>query len=204
MAEVQSITPRKNRPPSSTGIADADLVAAAKEGDRWASDALYRRYVGPVGGMATRLLASMPDAEDVVHDAFLKAFQKLHTLREPERFRSWLFRIAVTEARMALRKKRVRSLVGLHLVEDATLALLAAKEIDGETRAELARLDDVLGTMPAIERIAWMLRHVEGQTLEEVAEHSGCSLATVKRRLRAASGRIERHACTAAHEGERR
>ncbi len=189
LAEVLSISKKRT---SQAGIADADLVEAVKVGDRWGSDALYRRYAGPVGGMATRLLANRQDADDVVHDSFLKAFQKIHTLRDPSRFRSWIFSIAVSEARMLFRKRQLRSIIGYHLIEDATLEMLSA-EPDGETRAELAALDVVLRTMPTEQRIAWTLRHVEGQSLEETARHCGCSLATIKRRLRAASTRVQRH-----------
>lgn len=190
LAEVHPIPEKRT---SRSGIADADLVEDVKTGDRWAFDALYRRYAGAIGGMATRLLASRQDADDVVHDTFLKAFQKLHTLRDPARFRSWLFSIAVSEARMLLRKRKVRSIVGYHLIEDATLEMLASRDCDGETRVELAALDALLRTMPTEDRIAWVLRHVEGQSLEETAKHCGCSLATIKRRLRAAADRVKRH-----------
>ncbi len=175
-----------------TPITDEELVAAARNGDRWAIDALYRRYARPVGNMATRLLANQSDAEDVVHDSFLRALSKLDTLREPSRFRGWLFQIAVSECRMRLRKRRLRSMIGFHLIEDASLSSLAREDVSGETRAELANLDKALRRLAPDHRIAWMLRHVEGRSLEEVADHCQCSLATIKRRLKAASEYISK------------
>lgn len=194
MADVRDISTARRRlaPAQTKSITDAALVGAAVDGDRAACDALYRRYAAPIGGTVTRLIACRADAEDIVHDSFLKAFRKLPTLREPSAFRGWLFRIAVSEARMFLRKQKVRSAIGFHRVEDASLEELASKGIDGERRAELGHIDSALKKMSADERIAWMLRHVEGFTLEEAAEHCGCSLATIKRRIKSANERIER------------
>jgi RNA polymerase sigma-70 factor (ECF subfamily) len=76
--------------------------------------------------------------------------------------------------------------------DDATLEQLASKDCPQETRAELALLAKALDRLSAAERIAWMLRHVEGLPLEEIAQECECSLATVKRRIAAAAKRIER------------
>lgn len=188
----QDLAVDSRRAGADASISDADLVVAAADGDRWARDALYRRYARSLGGAATRLLGTRQDVDDIVHDTFLRAFQKLSTLREPQRFRPWLFAIATTQVRMLLRRRRLRSFVGLHIVEDASLERLAAKDLDAEARLELKELDRALKTLSADQRIAWMLRHVEGHTLEETAIECGCSLATIKRRLRSASQEIDR------------
>jgi RNA polymerase sigma-70 factor (ECF subfamily) len=71
--------------------------------------------------------------------------------------------------------------------------LLASPDASPEVHAELAKLDRVLATIPANQQIAWMLRYVEGQMLEDVAQACNCSLATIKRRITAADARIRAH-----------
>jgi RNA polymerase sigma-70 factor (ECF subfamily) len=73
---------------------------------------------------------------------------------------------------------------------DAGLANLAAPATPPDTRETLRRLDGVLATLPAAQRVAWMLRNVEGQSLPEVASACACSLATAKRRIAAADERL--------------
>lgn len=172
-------------------IGDADLVLRAKSGDRSAEDQLYRRYAGTVMGLVVRLLGSRQDAEDVVHDAFVTAFEKLPGLREPAAFRGWLTTIAVTRVRRVIRRRRLQRALGLLPGrEDAALEHLAATTASPQIRAELAVVDRVLQQLPANERIAWMLRIVEGHRLEDVARLAGCSLATAKRRIAAAQRKM--------------
>lgn len=182
---------RRLEPVASPSIADGDLVRRAVAGDAWAEDALYRRHARPIAGLVARLLGSKQDAEDVVHDAFVHAFQKLDRLREPDAFRGWLSRIAITQVRRVIRRRRLaRSLGLLPLGDDAALEQLASSAVSPEVRAELAVVDGILRRLPTNDRIAWMLRVVEGHRLEEVAELSGCSLATAKRRIAAAQKRM--------------
>ena len=65
--------------------------------------------------------------------------------------------------------------------------------ISAETRAELAAVGRTLAQVPTNERLAWMLRHVDGEPVAEVARLCGCSLATAKRRIAAAAQHLERH-----------
>lgn len=168
-------------------IDDASLVARALEGDRRAEDRLYRRHAPAVSRTVVRLLGTRLDAEDVVHDAFVIAFEKLATLREPAAFRGWLMRIAVVRVRRIIRRRRLKRALGLlPMADDAGLEALATKDAGPDVRAELAVIDRVRERLPADQRIAWTLRMVEGYRLEEVAELAGCSLATAKRRIAAA------------------
>ena len=73
---------------------------------------------------------------------------------------------------------------------DATLEAIADTGLGADARVELAEIDRVLGDLPADLRIAWVLRHVEGHTVRDVSRLAGCSLATAKRRLAAAHGRV--------------
>jgi RNA polymerase sigma-70 factor, ECF subfamily len=186
MRPALRIVPKKpeNEAPS---IADADLVLRVQSGDRWAEDALYRRYARAVFGLVMRLLGSAEEVEDVVHDAFVTAFEKMNRLREPSAFRAWLMQIAITHVRRVLRRRRLRRALGLlPSAEAASFERFASNTVSPETRADLAVVDGILSRLPSDQRIAWVLRHVEGHRLEEIADLCRCSLATVKRRIGAA------------------
>jgi RNA polymerase sigma-70 factor, ECF subfamily len=166
------------------GGSDGELVARALAGERIALQLLYRRHVAPVTERVTRLLARSGEAEDVVQDAFVAAFAELGRLNDPSRFGPWLMRIAVHQAQRRFRRRRLLARLGLDRgQDDARLEQVAAPELSPEERIQLSRLDQALGELPVPLRLAWMLRHVEGCELAEVAEQCRCSLATVKRRI---------------------
>ena len=173
---------------------DEELARRIGRGDRWAEEALYRRYVGTVYATVRRLLGNSEEAEDVVQDTFACAFEIWDQLREPARVKHWLLQIAVRKVHRRFRRRKLLRALGLdRSVDDATLCSMARAEATAETRAELSLLDDVLKKLPAAERVAWMLRYVEGLKLQEIAEDCSCSLATAKRRIAAAHARVETH-----------
>lgn len=173
---------------------DADLVRRALRGDRWAEEALYRRHVQAVNGLATRLLGRTAEAEDVTQDTFVTALNELADLRQADSFRSWLLRIAVHQVHRRFRRRRLLRTLGLDRGDDdALLEKLADHRSDVQARAELAELDTILSRLPSKDRVPWMLRHVEGYQLEEIAEICDCSLATVKRRIQSAHRRVLHH-----------
>jgi RNA polymerase sigma-70 factor (ECF subfamily) len=175
-------------------VSDAELVDRATRGDRWCREVLYRRHAGYLLGLATRLCGSRGDAEEVVQDAFIAGFEQLRTLRDPGALRVWLGQIVVNLVRHRLRRLKLLRLVGLDRgADDATLESLAAPGLHPEACGELALLDRVLARLRADLRIAWMLRHVEGLELTEVAAVCGCSLATIKRRLSDADAVVRVH-----------
>lgn len=180
--------------PAGDSVSDAALVERAVSGDRWAMEALYRRHVRRVTNAVTRVLGRSADADDVVQDAFIVAFDRLEELREPAAFRGWLARIAMNEVRGRLRKRRLLRRLALDRGEDdVSLESLAITDASPEVKAELARIDRVLARMGAEPRMAWMLRYVEGWALDEIAVALDCSLATAKRRIKDAQDHIEAH-----------
>lgn len=175
-------------------VSVTELVERIGRGDRWAEEAFYRRHVALVQSTVRRLLGRTAEAEDVVQDAFVTAFEIWDQLREPEHARNWLLTIAVRKVHRRFRRRRLSRLLGLdQTTDDATLEALARPDLGGEARAELALLDRVLRTVPPEARIAWMLRHVEGSSLEEVAVLCECSLATIKRRISVADAKVSEH-----------
>jgi len=180
---------------------DAELVSRVRSGERWAADALYRRHAPDVLRVVLRLTANRADAEDVLHDAFVRALARLDSLRDAAAFAGWLTRIAIQEARMKLRRANMLRRLGFGHVADATLDALAAEGIDPASHTELARIAKELQRFSADERIAWVLRHVEGRDLQEIADLTDVSLATAKRRLTRASDTLRTHLALNNEEG---
>jgi RNA polymerase sigma-70 factor (ECF subfamily) len=171
---------------------DERLVERARAGDRDAEEAIYRRHVVYLAGMILRLVGSAVEAEDVLHDTFVLALQELPRLRAGTALRPWLARIAVSQVHRRFRRRRLLRVLGMDGGEIVPLDSIASAQAGPEVRAQLAALGRVLGALPVEQRIAWSLRFIEGSTLEEVADACGCSLATAKRRVQAASERVQR------------
>jgi RNA polymerase sigma-70 factor, ECF subfamily len=162
---------------------DDKLVARARQSDLGAFEALYRRHAGFAMNLAVRIQGSANDAEDIVHDAFLRANERLSELRDGSAFRAWLGSIVVRLVRTRLRRRRFLGSLGLSNPEPIELDAIASPNADPESRVLLAQVYSLLQTMPADDRIAWTLRHVDHHRLEVVATLTDCSLATVKRRI---------------------
>jgi len=173
-------------------LPDETLVALSAQGDVRAFERLYRRYAGFAFNLAVRISGTTEDVEDTVHDAFLRAFGSLAELRNPGAFRNWLGSIVVNAMRSRLRRARLQRLVGLGRAHDPVdLESIASSSAPPGARAEIAQIYALLRTLPVNDRIAWTLRFVEGHDLKSAAELAGCSLATVKRRIRRAQSFLE-------------
>jgi RNA polymerase sigma-70 factor (ECF subfamily) len=162
-------------------------------GERRAEEILYRRHAPSVLRLATRLLRSNEDAMDVLQDAFVTALEDLKSLRDHDAFGGWVHRIAVRLVHRRFRRRRLLGWLGLGGGEEVSLEELADHTVSQESRMELRWLDGALARIDDRERIAWMLRHVEGLALDEVAAACDCSLATVKRRIASADSVVQRH-----------
>lgn len=172
-------------------LTDAQLVALSRAGDREAFEGLYRRHAAFALNLAVRIQGGVGDVEDIVHDAFLKAHDRLEELREDAAFRGWLASIVVRLVRSRLRRGRLLGSLGLGQQEPIDLDALAAEGAGPETRVLLAQIYSVLRRIPVDQRIAWILRYVDKHTLVDVAKMVGCSLATVKRRISAAQAVLD-------------
>jgi len=173
---------------------DRELVSLVLAGDKRAEERLYRAHVRAVSALAARLLGRSDEAQDVIQDAFLSALSRLPQLRDGALFRAWLLRITVHEVHRRFRRRKLLRLLGFAGgVDDCALAELATPGMSADEHVELTCLDRVLASMPTRERIAWMLRHVEGYELTEVASACDTSLASVKRWIARADERLRAH-----------
>lgn len=183
------------------GLEDGRLVALVARGETQAFETLYRRYAAFAINLAVRIQGNSRDVEDVVHDAFLRAHDKLSELRDGQAFKGWLGAIVVSLIRSRLRKRRLMGAFGLTSKDPIDLDSIASETAGPEARAQLAQVYALLQTMPADERIAWTLRHVERHRLEAIAELLDCSLATAKRRITRAQRFIQDHFVAPFEEG---
>lgn len=172
---------------------NGDLVRSALDGNGWAHEALFRRHGRMAGGLAHRLLSgSGIEADDVVQDAFVAAFRLLSTLREPEAFPGWLGSIVVRTASKRLRRHRLRVRLGLARKEPVDFDHVVSPGTPPDEAVLLSQIYGILDRLRPDERLAFLLRRVEGLTVVEIAERMDISLSTAKRRLSAAESRFAR------------
>ena len=175
-------------------LPDAQLVALGCKGDTPALGILYRRHAAFAINLAARIEGSSRDIEDIVHDAFLRAFERLNDLTDRAAFRSWLGAIVVHAVRSRMRRARLMSLLGMgKSSEPVDLDAIASADASPHTRAQIAQIYALLRKLPTDDRIAWTLRAFEGHDLDTVARLTQCSLATVKRRITRAQRFLDEH-----------
>jgi RNA polymerase sigma-70 factor (ECF subfamily) len=182
----------RNSTKSGAGPTDAALVIAARAGERWAQEALFERHARRALGLAQRVLGTSTDAEDVLQDAFVHALNRLHKLDNPQAFVAWLTTLVIHTAQKRLRRQRLLERLGIRTLEPIDPDTLLAPGAPPEVTSELRSLYAAVSGMPSEERIALVLRRVEGMELQEIAAHMQLSLATVKRRLKAAEIHLAR------------
>ncbi|MDB4973108.1 MAG: hypothetical protein JWN48_1449 [Myxococcaceae bacterium] len=167
-------------------------VTRVRSGVRSAEEALYSRHVGPMLALCLRLLGDRDEAEDVLQESFLDAFEQLSELRDPSRFVRFLTGIVVHKADALFRRRRARRLVaGRSLRPPRSRAESGAElvffsprpDLAPELREQLAQLDSVLGKQRDRDRACWLLHALEGYPLEEVAGMLHRPLPLVRRRF---------------------
>jgi len=155
-------------------VPDAELVERGQDGDEAALGQLVRRHHSGAYRIAISYLRDRDEAEDVVQDAFVKAFRGLAGFRGDSSFRTWLYRITVNEAKGALRRSARRRETAL---EDASHAV--SGERDPASAAALAdqaeRARAMLATLPEKQRLSVSLRTEDGLSFREIGEITGSS-----------------------------
>lgn len=150
---------------------------------------LFKRYSSYVATIGIRLLGRDDELDDLVQEVFMEAYRGYHQLRSPDAVKAWLARITVRRAVRRIRRRRLRSFFSLEaLPADAKLADDGATP---EQRAEIVSTYRMVERIPVRQRVVWVLKHVEGETLDSIAAICRVSKATVQRRLRAAQRALE-------------
>ena len=183
-----------NPKPQHVGPTDAALVVAARAGEAWAQEALFRRYARMVNGLAYRLLGRDADVDDLVQDVFIEALKNLHRLEHPNAFGSWLGSIVVRTASKRLRTRSLLTRLGLRRALPIDADSVISSRAGPDVVAELRAVYSVLGPLHHEARTALVLNRVEGMSMPEVAAAMGISLSTAKRRLATAEQALALHA----------
>jgi RNA polymerase sigma-70 factor (ECF subfamily) len=185
MSTIQSVAGEFEQHP------DVALVERVRAGDVAAYDTLVRKYERQIFRIAQHITQNREDAEDVMQDAFLKAYEKLDQFQGNAKFYTWLVRIAVNESLMRLRKRRTGRMVSIdedmETSEGTVPRDLADWAPDPEQNYNQSELADILRRtiqgLPQGFRVVFALRDVEGLSTEETAETLGLSVPAVKSRL---------------------
>jgi RNA polymerase sigma-70 factor, ECF subfamily len=185
---------RPNQTQSEAGPSDAALVVAARAGEKWAQEALFRRHARMVNGLAYRLMGRDEDVDDLVQDSFLSALRGLDRLANPQAFASWLGSIVVRTAHKLLRRRRLMTRVGLRRSTPLDVEQLLAPGVAPGAAAELQQVYGCLDRLEPEARIALVLHRVDGLSIPDVAEQMALSVSTVKRRLAVAQTALDRMA----------
>ena len=175
-------------------LSDEALVARAREGNRDAFGALVLRHQAQAILIAQNILRNLELAKDASQNAFAKAYLSLGRFREDAKFKTWLFRIVMNEAKDVYRKEKARGLFKFWSVreteneeEEAILETIPTNNPSPretyETNEMKERLEQAIYELPEREREVFILRYLNGLQLSEIAETLGMALGTVKAHL---------------------
>jgi RNA polymerase sigma-70 factor (ECF subfamily) len=195
-APTTSESLRAVRPSGQSKAAEAREASEQREREhaevvpRLDTAAAFRRFAPYVAKIGMRILGRRDEIDDFVQDVFVAVHRHLDSLREPAALKGWLGKMAVHEATRRLRKRRLYHLLGLRAAYD--YADIADEAASPEQRALLASVFAALDALPASDRVAYTLRHIEGETMERIALLCGCSLSTAKRRVASAERALDK------------
>jgi RNA polymerase sigma factor (sigma-70 family) len=184
-----------NRALDYAALAEAELVALARQGHREAFAAIMQRCNQRLFRVARGVVRDDAEAEDVVQEAYLRAFARLDSFRGEAAILTWLTRIVLNEARERLRRRRPT--VDIEQLDTGAQVILfpttpTSPEQDA-ARAEIRRLlEEAVDDLPDAFRMVFILREVEDCSIEETAETLGLVPATVKTRLHRAKRLLRR------------
>ncbi len=173
-------------------IEDAQLVARSLRQDHEAFGQLIDRHAPTIINLAYRMVANRAEAEDLAQEAFLAAFKALSTFRADSKFSTWLYRIAANKCKDWLRAKRpgmgqqdvdIDETLDTHIAEEQTPErLLSQQQVAQELEQAIQRL-------PPLYREAFVMKHIEGMSYEEMEAILGVNSDTLK--MRVYKGRLQ-------------
>ena len=157
-------------------------MVAARAGEDWAREALFRRYSRMVYGLAYRLVGRDEELDDLVQDCFVQALTHLGRLSEPQAFGAWLTAVVVRTTHKVLRRRALATRLGLRSRgQPVDVDTLVARVAPADVVAELRAVYRLIDRLPSRVRVALVLRRVEGMSQDEVAAAMGVSVSTAKR-----------------------
>ena len=176
---------------------DVELIHRILDGDDTAFSSLVGKYQKQVHALAWRKIGDFHIAEEITQDTFLKAYQKLASLKKPHRFAGWLYVIATRCCQAWLRKKQIQTesleeLDSDELEPEAYSRYVAEQEAKAIAETQRQVVKKLLATLPESERTVITLHYFGEMTCEKMSEFLGVSANTIKSRLRRARNRLKK------------
>jgi RNA polymerase sigma-70 factor (ECF subfamily) len=164
---------------------DAAAVESVRRGDREAFRILVQKYQDVLYRTAVQRVGSPDVAADLVQATFIKAYTSIWRCRDPERFGAWIYRILVNGTKDHQKSKRRRDISLSDDTAQPVLQLRSARdpERDLDRSSTKERLNRALATLPELMREAFLLKHVEGMSYEEIAALLHVSVPALKMRV---------------------
>lgn len=171
---------------------DAQLVARSLAQDQAAFGQLIDRHASAIVNLSYRMVGNRAEAEDLAQETFLAAYKALSTFRADSKFSTWLYRIAANKCKDWLRVKRpgqgqydldADESLDLYVTEDRTPEVLLSRQQVAQ------ELEQAIQRLPPLYREAFVLKHVEGLSYEEMEDILGVSGDTLK--MRVYKGRVQ-------------
>lgn len=174
-------------------VSDAVYVERVRTGDADAFRPLVERYEGMVYEITTRYAADMEDAEDLAQDVFVRAFHRIDDLREPKRFSSWLYGIALNRCRDYHKNVRRRTFP-FSRTEDAepegTHSTLDSQEAQMEQEERSEALWRALDTLTPTYSVPFLMKYRDGMTYRAMADRLDVSVSALKVRVHRARKKL--------------
>ncbi len=168
---------------------DGSLVRRVLAGDSGAYAGLVERYRDRLGRYATRMLGNPADAEEALQDSFIRGYRSLARCTNPDRFGAWLYGILVNRCRTygARQSRRQRVMVSdEYAIAHASVAHTADRDAWRDT------IERALDRLPPDQREAFLLKHVEELSYDEMQEVTGASISALKMRVLRARDELRR------------
>jgi RNA polymerase sigma-70 factor (ECF subfamily) len=165
---------------------DRELVHGVRAGDLDDFAALVNRYRDAYTRFAVRMTGSLLDADDVMQSVWMRAFRNIGACKNPDRFGAWLYQIVVNECRTFTSRRALRD---NRFVDNPaeSLAALTVSEPDVALREEIEK---AITCLPVDQREAFVLKHVEELSYEQIAEITGVGISALKMRVCRACERL--------------
>ncbi|HWZ27693.1 MAG TPA: RNA polymerase sigma factor [Gemmatimonadales bacterium] len=162
------------------GPSDAEAIAQVLAGDVEAFGVLITRYESGLLRFATRMLGSRDAAADAVAEGLVRAYRHLATCRDPARFRTWVYRIVANRCKSHLARRPI----GDVSLDDVPPVAAPEDAGEGLERSEqLERLERALARLAPEKREAFVLKHLDGMSYEEMSVVTGARIPTLKMRV---------------------
>jgi RNA polymerase sigma-70 factor (ECF subfamily) len=171
---------------------DAEIIGQIRRGNKNAYQHLVDRHARTAFRVAYRITRNEGDSEDVVQESFLRAYRNLESFDERASFSTWLQRIATNCALDLVRRRKWTADTGGDLPDRADTAPKADRLVESAQTRQ--RLEDGIKTLSEQERQAFLMRHVEGNSIPEISEKLSIGVSAAKHSVFRAVEKLRRYA----------